>query len=582
MKATSSQKNQLDRVRLVTVFFVLLGAAFIGRLAYLQLYLGTTYAKQAEKQYVAPNATTFDRGTIYFQDKLGLLTPAATLQQGFTIAIKPSAITDPQQTFTLLSQFMTLDKKDFLEKAAKKDDPYEEIAKNVTPEVTAKIQDKKIIGVSVNGTAARFYPSNNIASQVIGFVGNDGKELKGQYGVERSYDTVLARGGEGPQVNFFAEVFSDLGDTFVSKVTSKDADVVLTIDPKVELVVHDALKELRAKWHSVTAGAIVMDPETGRIIAMESSPDFDPNNFKDVENEHYFSNQNVESVFELGSIFKALTMASGIDAGVVTAHTHYTDKGYVELNGRTIKNFDGKGRGYVDMQSVLDNSLNTGATFVMQQLGMQRFADYFFKLGLGEKTGIDLPGEVKGLVSGLKSKEEVNYATASFGQGIANTPIETIRALAALGNGGYLVTPYVVEGVRYPDGSIEQAPHASSTRVFKQSTSEEITRMLVHVVDVALLGGIHKSNDYSVAAKTGTAQMPKKGGGYEEDKYLHSFFGYFPAYNPKFIILLYHTNPTGPDSEYASHTMTDTFYEIEKFLLSYYEVPPDRNLNTPQ
>lgn len=575
--STSKKHNQLDRVTLVTLGVFAIGILFIGRLGYLQLYLGKSFAIKAEKQYVAPIASTFDRGTVFFQDKIGTLTPAATLKQSFTIAIKPAAITDPEGVYKILNSLIPLDEKTFVEKANKKDDPYEEIAKEITPETTDLIQKKKIPGVMVSGTATRFYPSKDVGAQVVGFVGNNGKELTGQYGVERSYDSVLARGEDAPQVNFFAEVFSDLGDTLHSTVKAKDADVVLTIDPAVQLVVHDALEKLRSQWKSEFAGAIVMDPKTGKIIAMETSPSFDPNEYQDVKDQHVYSNQNVEGVFELGSIFKTLTMASGLDAGVVTPDTHYHDAGSLKLNGRTIRNFDNKGRGYVDMQSVLDNSLNTGAVFVMQQLGTQRFADYFFKLGLNEKTGIDLPGEIRGLVGNLKSKEEVNYATASFGQGIATSPIATIRALAALSNGGYLVNPYVVEGLAYPDGHVEEILRtATTTQVFKPGTSETITRMLVHVVDVALLKGKFKSDDFAVAAKTGTAQIPMKGGGYYPDRYLHSFFGYFPAYNPRFIILLYHTNPKGPDSEYASHTLSDTFFQIEKFLLTYYEVPPDR------
>ena len=168
----------------------------------------------------------------------------------------------------------------------------------------------------------------------------------------------------------------------------------------------------------------------------------------------------------------------------------------------------------------------------------------------------------------------VDNATAGFGQGIAITPIQTIRALATLGNGGMLVTPHVVDSIIYENGERKKIIQESSERVISKESSEKISRMLVHVVDHALKDGEYKMNHYSVAAKTGTAQMVKKGGGYYDDRYLHSFFGYFPAYDPKFIIFIFHTYPKG--AEYASATLTDPFFKIVKFLISYYKIPPDR------
>jgi len=280
-------------------------------------------------------------------------------------------------------------------------------------------------------------------------------------------------------------------------------------------------------------------------------------------------------VFEMGSIIKPLTMASGLDAGVVTADTTYNDKGYVVFDGSRIENYDGKGRGVVPMQEVLNQSLNTGVAFVMQKLGKDRFRKYFLSLGLGEETGIDLPGEVGGLVGNLQSKRDVEYVTASFGQGIATTPIATVRALSALGNGGKLITPHIVTKIDYKGGMSDMVSYNDTERVFKPETSEEITRMLVEVVDKALLGGKVKMKNYSIAAKTGTAQIAREGGGgYYKDKYLHSFFGYFPAYNPKFLVFLYVVNPRGV--RYASHTLTYPFMNITKFLINYYDIPPDR------
>jgi stage V sporulation protein D (sporulation-specific penicillin-binding protein) len=208
-------------------------------------------------------------------------------------------------------------------------------------------------------------------------------------------------------------------------------------------------------------------------------------------------------------------------------------------------------------------------------LGKERFRKYFYGLKLGSETGIDLPNEAHGLVNNLESPREVEYATASFGQGIALTPIATVRALSTLANGGVLITPHLVKSIEYENGDVHDVGYADGERVFSEKTSEDITRMLVTVVDVALKGGKAKNEYYTVAAKTGTAQIADEvNGGYYDDRYLHSFFGYFPAYDPKFLIFLYTVEPKGV--EYASETLTDPFMDLVQFLINYYALPPDR------
>jgi cell division protein FtsI/penicillin-binding protein 2 len=227
------------------------------------------------------------------------------------------------------------------------------------------------------------------------------------------------------------------------------------------------------------------------------------------------------------------------------------------------------------MQEVLNQSLNTGVSHIVKQMGKEKFRDYFMAYKLGSETGIDLPNETYGLVDNLNSPRDVEYATASFGQGVAFTPIATIRALATLANGGKLVTPHLVDHIKYQDGTIKEVRYPEGEQVLKPETSEEISRMLSIVVDDALRGGNVALPNHSIGAKTGTAQIPDPvNGGYYEDKYLHSFFGYFPAFEPRFIVFMYTVEPQGV--RYASETLTDPFMQVARFLINYYSIPPDR------
>jgi cell division protein FtsI (penicillin-binding protein 3)/stage V sporulation protein D (sporulation-specific penicillin-binding protein) len=269
-------------------------------------------------------------------------------------------------------------------------------------------------------------------------------------------------------------------------------------------------------------------------------------------------------------------MAAALDVGVLNALTTYNDKGSVVVEKKEIFNFDKKARGPgTSMQEVLNQSLNTGMVFVYQKLGKEKMRDYLLSYGIKEKTGIDLPNETSGLVANLNSPREIEHANASFGQGVALTPVEMIRALASLSNGGNLVTPHIVKKINYENGLEKDLVYPTTRTKISEATSGEITRMLVNVMDKSLKSGLAKFEHYSVAVKTGTAQVANLNtGGYYEDRHTHSFFGYFPAYDPKFIVFLYAVNPKGVP--YASQTWADPFLEITKFLINYYEIPPDR------
>ena len=227
------------------------------------------------------------------------------------------------------------------------------------------------------------------------------------------------------------------------------------------------------------------------------------------------------------------------------------------------------------MQEILNQSLNLGVTFVAEKMGQNVFREYIHAFGLGEKTGIDLPNEATGIITSIERGYDVDFASPSFGQGLAVTGVEMIRALGVLANGGVLPSPHLVTGVKLESGSIREIAPPPGSRVLKEETVDTVSDMLVTVFDKALLGGVLKQEHYSIAAKTGTAQIARRdGGGYYDDRFLHSFFGYFPAHEPRYIVFLMALEPHG--AEFASATLARPFLDIAKFLINYYDIPPDR------
>ncbi|HEY9584151.1 MAG TPA: penicillin-binding protein 2 [Candidatus Paceibacterota bacterium] len=565
-----------SRIRLISVFFIAGALLTVTRLYFLQIVHSENYQTKAEGDLLSQSEKLFDRGAIYFKNKNGSLTAAAEVETGYMLSINPKLIAEPEKIYENLSKFIEIDQRIFLEKANKTEDQYEEILKNIDAETGEKIRKLKLPGVIILKDQWRVYPADALAAHVLGFVGYNGNVIDGRYGLERYYEDNLGRDSNVSGKNFFVEIFSNAkkigggGDRL-------EADIISSIEPSIERNLEDEIKIINDKWSSKSSGGIIMDPKTGEIYAMTAYPSFNPNSYKTEKDVSIFSNPLVERVYEMGSILKPITMAIGLDTRAVTATTTYRDEGFLKIDDRTIYNFDKKGRGLVSMQEVLNQSLNTGVATVALKIGKKTFTDYIQKFGLGEETGIDLPSEAGGLIQNLlKSFGKVELANASFGQGIAVTPIEMIRALSVLGNGGLLPNPHIVKELNYELGFSKKIiiTEEEMRRVIAPETSEEITRMLVEVVDKALKNGAAKFEHYSVAAKTGTAQIANPGGGgYYPDKYLHSFFGYFPAYKPRFIIFLYTIEPNAP---YASETLTDSFINIVKFLINYYQIPPDR------
>lgn len=572
MLASQNSKKKDWRVLFLTVGICLVICIMIWRLFMLQIVSGEQYAREVENQHVQSVPSLAERGTIYFQKKNGDLVSGAMQQTGYKIAVNPERVRQDRRDIIVdtLLEFVPGDRESLMLQVSKKNDTYEELATKVSKEVMEKIKERNVPELSFYREKWRMYPGLTLASHTLGFLGYRDHEFSGRYGIERTYNAVLSDQGKGLSINFFAQIFGDMRE---EKKTAFDGpqDVITTIEPSVQLLLEEELQNLQTKWNSESSGGIIMNPKTGAIYAMAVAPTFNLNDFRK-ENVSIFSNPLVEHVFEMGSIIKPLIIAMGLDMDVISAETKYYDPGSIVVSNKTISNFDKKGRGQVTINDIIAESLNTGMVFASQKIGRESMRKYFRDFGFHERTGIDLPNEGKSILANLNANRDIEFATASFGQGVAFTPVSVVRALSVLGNGGYLVQPHVVQSIRTPLG-IKSVSPLPGRQVIQPHASQEITEILVHTYDKYFQGSLSLP-EYSIAAKTGTAQIPDPEGGYYSDRHLHSFFGYFPAYDPEFIVYLYTRHPKGV--RFASLSLTPSFKNLAEFLLHYYEIPPDR------
>ena len=569
--------KQRIRARFVLIIFVLAAGYIIVSLYTIQITHNTTYARKANDQYQKPAQTQFNRGLISFQSKDGTRVAAATLGSGYLIYMNPILVTNAATTYEALSQYLSINREAFMAQV-RKNSRYEVLAERIDENAARSVKNLQLTGVNVVPETWRVYPGGVLAAHELGLVGEDASStsVTGRYGLERSYEDILARQGSGSSVSIFADIFAGLRDTVFGGGRAQGS-IVTGIEPTVQKYLEKVLSQTEKNWHPDEIGGIVIDPQDGQVYAMSSLPTFDPNNTAAVKKISIFSNPLVEHDYEMGSIMKPLTMAVALDTGAETPTSTYNDTGTMILSGKKISNYDGQARGTTPMQEILSQSLNVGAATIALKVGKDDFSRYFFNFGFADKTGIDLPNEAVGIVGNLKTGRDIEIATAAYGQGIAISPINMVRALSVLANGGYVITPHVATEIAYTDGSKKKIESSRQGPFLSKTTIEEVTRMLVKVVDEKIAKAhpdIHWEH-YSVAAKTGTAQIPDPvNGGYYADRYLHSFFGYFPAYNPKFLVFLYQVYPKG--AQFASETLTDPFSEMTKFLINYYDIIPDR------
>jgi len=439
-------------------------------------------------------------------------------------------------------------------------------------------KELKIDGIGFSESSFRFYPETNIGSNILGFVGYVGDKQQGRYGLEEFFDQELTGSPGSIKIERDAKGYPIIINDREYNKADDGSDLILTINRSIQFMACQKLNEAVSKHGADGGSVIILEPESGAVLAMCSNPDYDGNNYQAVKDIKDFTNPAIFSQYEPGSIFKVITMAIALDREKITPQTTYDDTGQVIISKYKIENSDRKANGVQTMAQVLEKSLNTGAIFAMRAIGPDLFSEYVKKFGFGEKTGIELFGESKGDIKSLIKKPvgELYAATASFGQGLAATPIQIAAAFLALANNGIMMQPYIVKEIIKPDGTKTETKPKTVGRIISEKAAAILGGMMVNVVE----NGHGKKagvKGYYVAGKTGTAQVPAKNGGYQAGAHIGSFAGFAPADNPKFVMLIRIDQPR--DVEWAESSAAPLFGELAEYMLNYWQVPKERNIN---
>ncbi|NLT42474.1 MAG: penicillin-binding protein 2 [Anaerolineae bacterium] len=517
------------RLRWLAGVLGVFGLVLVAQLVRWQLVDSADLSEVARRTHNRRETLDARRGTVYSTDGRVLSTDVYT----YSLSASPAVIEDAKAPELADRLFPLLGlSRDGLITALSGDAVWQPLADGLSIDVADQIAGWEQPGLYLEARLSRAYPDGSISEPVLGFVS---QARDGYYGVEGYYDGVLT-GAPGAWLGDMALSGQDAPfGRQVLEPPEDGADLYLTLDSRVQYVLWRELSSALEYYQAPSGTIIAMHPRTAAILGIVTLPTYDPSEYGQADPSLY-EDPVVSHEWEPGSVFKVITMAAGLDAGVVTPESTFDDTGIFELAGATIRNWDREAHGTVTMKEILGLSLNTGASFVSTSLGADRFYDYLSAFGFGQLLGVDLQAEARGSMKrpGDGRWYEADLATNAFGQGIAVTPLQMLAAVCAVANDGVLMQPYIVEHRVGRDGVSETEPKAVR-QVISPETADALTRMMVDAVrdetEAATVPG------YDVAGKTGTSQIPIPGG-YHPSDIIASFVGFFPADDPQLCILV--------------------------------------------
>jgi cell division protein FtsI/penicillin-binding protein 2 len=559
---------------------MLVGAIFTARLFYLQIVRYDYFRLQAATAQKRSYEIPAERGRILAYDGQEK-TPLVLNEVQPTVFVDQRYVKNVDATAEKLQQILGGNTEE-IKKTLDGDSAYVVLKNRITREQATKIKDEELAGIGLNDRTYRVYPEATLGSQLLGFVNAEGK---GQYGLEEAIDDDLS-GEDGvlEAVTDINNVPLTTNEDNVIKPAQDGKEVVLTIDVNIQRYVEDALKKGVEASGGQEGSAVVIDPNTGAVKAMANYPTYNPEKIDEVKDYGVFSNKVVTEAYETGSGVKVFTMAAGVNEGKVTKDTTFYDSGEVQVEDRLIENSDG-GLGTISMTRVIQNSINTGVVFVLNQLGggsineqaRQTLHKYFVdKFGFGAATGIAQANEASGTIIGPNDPDgnNVRYANMTFGQGMTVTMLQMVSAVSSLINGGDYYQPYLVDGTVNENNEFNQnQPNKVRSDIISDQTSADVREMMLSVVNSG--GGISaKREGYQIGGKTGTAQVIEDSGLYSEDREVGSFIGFGASSKNDYVIMTRVVEPT--IGGYAgTAAAAPIFADISNFLIDYYQIPPN-------
>lgn len=544
-------------LRLLTLLCVMLAGSGVvaGRLFWLQVLDSNRMSAMAAEQRLRTLTLPAERGSILASDGTELAISLETQ----TIYASPREVQDPAQAAQSLAPILAIDTHKLQEKLTG-ESGFVYLARRQDPPIGDQVAALKIPGIGVLPEPKRFYPAGALASQVLGFVGD---ENKGLAGLENAYDAVLTgRPGKAVTERDPAGRIIPVGQSSVREAVQGN-DLVLTIDKQIQFEAEAALARAVQNWNALGGTVIVMDPKSGNILAMANNPTFDPNNLRSSEAGSR-RNRAVVDVLEPGSVSKMVTAAAALETGVTTPTELMSVDDELRIGSKTFTDSHPHPVQTLSFAQVIQSSSNVGTIKVAQRLGNQNLYDYLGRFGYGTKTGLGFPGESAGIVPKPEKWWQTSLGTIAIGQGVAVTPLQMARAYATLANGGIEVQPTLVQATVDHSGKRHLTKPSEGRQVISPETAAALTEMLVGVTgSKGGTGSAAAIPGYQVAGKTGTAQKPRPGGGGYLG-YMASFVGFAPAENPELVVAVVLDDP---QPFLAGETAAITFREVMQFSL---------------
>lgn len=526
----------------------------VGRLVAFQVVQGPEWAERAGDEILV--VAKPDRGTVY--DRNGAVLAANTAD--YQIGVSPRLVTEPEEMATALAPILQQSRYEILG-VLQSDQSFALLSGRVSTEVADLVRALPYDGLQIDPLPRRFYPQGDMLCHTLGYVDFDGN---GGSGVEGYYQRELAGEAASAVVNISPLTSQQ------SVIAHEGADLILTIDRSLQHTVETHLQNALQEYRAVSGSIIVMDPQTGAILAMASAPCYTPAEFYATDPK-LLLNPAVSQQHEPGSVMKLITMAAALDSGVVTPQSTYYDAGVLEVGGHRTYNWDRSAPGTTDMTTLLSRSLNVGAATLATMMGSDVYYDYLQNFGFGRPTGVDLMSEAAGQMPlpGDTFWTESFVATNAYGQGIAVTPLQMITAVSALANNGTMMQPYIVQEIRGENGTFVHEPTILG-RPVSPEIANQVTAMATTAVSRETLAA--QVEGYTIAGKTGTAQIAENGI-YLPDDVIGSFIGWLPAENPEIIVYIKLDRPQA--APWGSQTAAPAFADLADELVVMLDVPPD-------